>query len=272
MAVLYGTSIAWGIGSGIWIDSLANESDPGIAFIAPLALGAVAPIGIYLWDSASEFDRGVPSSMATGLALGAVEGIAISGTQWEHSGQGGSGTWSFSTQATLTWAISTGGGVGGYAFGEWLKPDPRSLGFIASGAGWGAISGSFIGGGAASSSFGDGASIGGLVGYNAGIVVNGAISSLGYVPSWRSQQGMWLGYLLGTAGASLVYLFYIGSTNDPRHGMIANGIGGLAGVGVAAALTANMKDAGQAKWLPPFQVGVAPTPGGGVGLAAYGAW
>ena len=181
MAVLYGTSIAWGVGSGIWIDGLANAGDPGIAFIAPLALGAAAPIGVYLWDNYDEFDRGVPSSMATGLALGAVEGIAISGTQWQHSGQGGAGTWSFSTQATLTWAISTGGGVGGYAFGEWLKPDPRSLAFIASGAGWGAISGSFIGGGAASTSFGDGASIGGLVGYNAGIVVNGAISTFGYV-------------------------------------------------------------------------------------------
>ncbi len=83
---------------------------------------------------------------------------------------------------------------------------------------------------------------------------------------------MWLGYLLGTAGASLVYLFYIGTNDDPRHGMIANGIGGLAGVGVAAALTADMKDPGQASWLPPFQVGLAPTQNGGAALTAGGSW
>ena len=270
MAVLYGTSVAYGIGSGIWVDGLAHVSDPGIAFIAPLALGAAAPIGIYLWDDATPLHRGVPSSISTGLALGAVEGIAISGTQWQHTDQGGPRTWSFATQSSMTWVLATGGGVGGYAFGEWLRPDPRSLAFIASGAGWGAISGSFMGAAVGSGDWKNGSSIGGLLGYNAGILATGALSIGGYVPSWRSQQAMWLGYLLGTAAASVVYLFYIGSSDDPRHGMIANSLGGLAGVGVAAALTFNMKDEQTSSWLPPFQVGITPTPNGGAALSAYG--
>jgi hypothetical protein len=168
--------------------------------------------------------------------------------------------------------MSTGGGIGGYAFGEWLHPDPRSLGFIASGAAWGAVSGSFMGGGVGSGDWKNGASIGGLLGYNAGIFATGALSVGGYVPSWRTQQAMWLGYLVGTAASSVVYLFYIGSNDDPRHGLIANSLGGLAGVGIAALLTANMKDPDQTSksWMPPFQVGITPTQGGGAALSAYG--
>ncbi len=39
MAYLYGVGPAYGVGTGIWIDALADVNDPGIAFIAPLVLG-----------------------------------------------------------------------------------------------------------------------------------------------------------------------------------------------------------------------------------------
>ncbi len=275
--------VAWGVGSGIWIDGLAGVSDPGIAFIAPLSPSepprrSRCTCGTTTTRSIGES----PSSIATGLTLGAIEGIAISGTQWQNTGNGGPGTWSFQAQSSLTWAISTVGGIGGYFYGEYAKPDPRALAFIMSGAGWGAMSGLLIGAGAESASWaggsgtnapqscGDGASVGGLIGYNSGILATGVLSLAGYVPSWRTQQAMWLGYLIGTAGASLVYLFYAGQP-DAHHGMIANGIGGLAGIGVAAAVTGSMKDTAKA-WTPPFQIGLAPTPYGGAALAAYGTW
>jgi hypothetical protein len=293
MVFLYATSAAWGLGTGIWIDSVAGVNDPGVGFIAPALLLAAAPIAIYLWDNYDNFDRGVPSSIATGLTLGAIEGIAISGTQWQLTGNGGSGTWGFSGQTSLTFAVSTAGGVAGYFYGEWFKPDPRSLSFIVSSAGWGAMSGLFIGAGAESPTwcnggcvnagdplappgpspavyFGDGASIGGLIGYNAGIVASGVLTLANYIPSWRTQQAMWLGYFLGTAAGSLVYFGYIGQS-DAHHGMIANGVGGLAGVGLAAALTANQTDTAKA-WVPPIQIGVAPTPYGGAALQAFGSW
>ncbi len=284
MAFLYATSVAWGLGTGVWIDGLANVHDPGVAVIAPAVFIAAAPIAIYLFDSNYELARGVPSSMATGLTLGAVEGIAIAGTQWQYTGNGGSGYWGFNGDATLTFALSTAGGVAGYLYGEWYQPDPRSLSFITSSAGWGALSGLFIGAGAESPTwvngnsgntspatyFGDGASVGGLVGYNAGIVVSGVLTLANYVPSWRTQQAMWLGYFLGTALGSLIYFGYIGQS-DAHHGMLANGFGGLAGVAVAAVVTANMKDTAKA-WVPPFQIGFAPTANGGAALTAFGSW
>ncbi len=271
MAYLYGVSFAYGVGTGVWIDALAKESDPGIAFIAPLLFGAAVPIGMYAWDYNAEFNRGVPSSIATGLLLGGVEGMAISGLQWQLTGNGGPNSWKFHTWTTVTFATATGGGIGGWAFGEWLRPDPRSLALISSGAGWGAIAGILFGSGVVGGDWKDGAAVWGFAGYNAGILAAGAVATA-YVPSWQTLKYMWLGDLLGTLATTPVYLFYIGSDSDPRHGLIANAVGGLAGLGLAAALTANMTDPpGTASWAPPFQLTVSPTAGGGQ-VMAFGQW
>jgi hypothetical protein len=273
MAYLFGVGIAYGVGSGVWIDSIGHITDPGVAFIPPLALGAGVPIGLYLWDQNAEFDRGVASSIGTGVLLGGLEGVAISGLQWQLTGNGGPSSWPFSTWTTVTFLTATGGGIGGYAFGEWFQPDPHSLAFIASGAGWGAITGILLGSGVVGGDWKDGAAVWGFAGYNAGIIATGALSTV-YTPSWETIKYMWLGQVLGVVATTPVYLFYIGNSADPRHGLIANAVGGLAGIGLAAALTANMTDSGAsasaAPWTPPFQVTVGPTPYGGAQLTAYG--
>jgi hypothetical protein len=273
MVVLYGTSIAYGIGTGIWIDGVAGVSDPGLAFIAPVVFGGAVPVGLYVADHYYAFHRGVPESISTGMWLGAVEGVAIAGTQFETAP---GSRWGFGGQATATWLFATGGGIGGYAFGEWLRPDSRSLTFIASGGAWGAIAGTEFGaalGGSGATcqlpnppcaSWADGASIVGLIGYNVGLAATGALS-IKYTPSWRTQAWMWGGFLIGTAASSIVYFGYIGSSDNPRHGLIANSLGGLAGAGLAGALTANWKDdngtnnaAQQGSWTPPFQISMQP--------------
>ena len=278
MGYLYGASIAYGAGTGVWIDSLAGISDPGLAIIAPVALGIAAPVGAYIWDATDELGRGVPSSVATGLLLGGVEGMAVSGLQWQLTGGTSpgpsSGQWTFPTWSTLTFLGATGGGVGGFLFGEWAHPDPRGLAFISSGAGWGSLFGAMFGAGAASDPkfMGNGAAIGGFITYNAGIAATGFVS-LGYTPSWESLKYMWLGDVIGTVATTPVYLFYINSNNTAQHGLIVNAIGGLAGLGLAAALTANLQDSpSTTAWAPPFNVAAMPNPNGGVTLSASGMW
>ncbi|HSY24966.1 MAG TPA: hypothetical protein VK841_22735 [Polyangiaceae bacterium] len=271
MAFLYGTSAIYGVGTGVWIDSLAGTSDPGIAVLAPVAFGAAVPIGLYLWDQYDEFDRAVPSTIATGLLLGAVEGVAIDGLQWQLTGNGGPNSWNFKTNTSVVFLTTTVGGVGGYAFGEWLQPDPRGLAFISSAAGWGSIAGVLFGGGVVGGDWKDGAAVWGFSGYNAGIVAAGALSTV-YTPSWTTLKYLWAGEVLGTLATTPVYLFYIGSNSDPRHGMIANAFGGLAGIALAAVFTANMTDNGGNAWAPPFQLAVGPTDHGGASLQAYGQW
>ena len=169
IAFLYGTSILYGVGGGIWIDALAGVKDPGIAVIAPVLLGAAAPAGIYLWDRYGEFHGGVPSSIAAGIALGGIEGGLISATQWQNASP--TGQWKFGTQSTITFLTATAGAFGGYAYGEWFRPDPRTLSFVMSSSGWGGITGTLMGAGIANrhGDWKDGATIGGLVGYNAGL-------------------------------------------------------------------------------------------------------
>jgi len=268
MAYLYGVGAAYGFGTGVWLDSIAHVNDPGLWVLTPIVLGVAAPVGVYFWDRYDEFDRGVASSMATGLLLGGVEGVAIGGLQWQLTGNGGPNTWQFSTDTSVTFLAATAGGVGGYLFGEWLRPDPRSLGLIASGAGWGTAFGMLFGTGVNGA---NGAAAWGFAGYNAGILATGILATQ-WVPSWTTLKYMWLGEVLGTLATTPVYLFYIGSSADPRHGLIANALGGVAGLAVAGAITAYWKDpVGTAEWAPPFQMALAPTQGGAA-LTAMGQW
>lgn len=254
------------MGSGIWLDALFKIDDPGAAIILPLTLGAAAPIGAWLWDSqAGPLHRGVPASTATGLVLGGVEGIAIAGTQWQYT-RDDNKDWSFQTQTTVTWIMATGGGIGGWAFGEWLRPDPRSMTFIGSGAAWGALSGSMFGIAVQGrhDDWKDGSSLAGLIGYNVGMVGGGAISIL-HTPSYNSQKYMWLGYGLGALAGCIVFPFYL-FVDDPvvKRGLIGPSIGGLAGAALAGAFTWDMKDSDggptRGAYEPPFDFAVTPIP------------
>lgn len=263
MVGLYVTSAIYGIGTGIWIDALGKVSDPGAAVILPILFGAGAPVGVYFWDKGiGEFPRGVAASTAAGVLLGGAEGLAISATQWQYT-HADNNDWNFRTQTTLTWLLATGGGVGGFAFGEWLKPDPRSSTFIGSGAAWGTLSAGMFGIAVQGrhDDWKDGASIAGIIGYNLGIAGAGAITAF-HTPSFQSQKWMWLGYLGGAAAGCLVFPFYIGSDSSAKHGFIGPALGGLAGTAVAGALTWNMQDAGfnPVAWKPPVDIAFAPIP------------
>ena len=262
MVGLYVTSGLYGVGSGIWLDSLFKLSDPGPAVIMPILLGAAAPVGVLLWDSqGGPLHRGVPSSIATGLVLGAVEGIAIDGVQWQYNREKNK-DWNFSTQTTITWIMATGGGVGGWAFGEWLRPDPRSASFILSGAGWGSLSGAMLGIAVSGKDWKDGASVAGLIGYNVGFLGAGGIT-IAHTASYESQKWMWAGYGLGAGAGCLVFIPYLFSSDDAKHGFIGPALGGLAGMALAGVFTWNTQDtpahAGM-KFKPPFNLTLSQPP------------
>jgi hypothetical protein len=204
--------------------------------------------------------------------LGAVGGVLVSTTQYTFAPRRNA-EWSGGTYSALTMITATGGAVGGYAFGSWFEPDPRSLGLIASASGFGMLTGGMIGAGA--SRTGDtskGASLGGLLGYGAGVAGGGVLSAF-YKPSWNTQAWMWAGYGIGAASTSIVYAAYLFTDGEPKRGLIANAVGGIAGMSLAAILTySEAGDASRATFTPPFQVGFAPTAKGGGMLTAYGAF
>ena len=60
--MLYGTSVAWGAGTGIWIDVEAGVEDPGLRLIPPLLFGAAAPLSVFFVDRFA-FRNGMPEGL-----------------------------------------------------------------------------------------------------------------------------------------------------------------------------------------------------------------
>jgi hypothetical protein len=306
LAFLYATSAAYGVTMGAWIDTLGpcspnnkdpmsgkNVCDPGVALVAPLLLGAAIPLTFFLWDNfykggpgkGGGMHKGVPSSIGTGLIIGALEGLGVAGANFAIAGPGTptnpGNRWGSDGIMTSVFVGATLGGIGGYAFGEAVRPDPRKIALIASGAGWGAAMGSLFGGGVANSdppSVGQGMLVGNLVGTNIGVLTTGILAAVGYDPSWAALKYMWLGGGIGLLATSPIYLIYLAEPPDnstncngggcPRanHGMIANSFGILAGIIISGILTRDLKDP-QAPPPPPElpppdnQQGPPPPPG-----------
>ena len=238
MATLYGTSIAWGVGAGIWIDAEAELDDPGLMLIPPLVLGAAAPLGAFFVDRYA-FSRGMPeglpSAISAGLIAGAGEGLGIASYQWVTADE--ADAWGFRGLARAELIGATLGGVGGGALYYLAKPAPETNILIASSTFWGAGIGTFFGGGASNGDWGqanDSTSLGGLIGFN--VALAGAVgSSFFWTPSWHQVGWMWGGFAIGAAASTPIYIFYAASEeHDPRRGLIFQGVAGTVGLALGA--------------------------------------
>ncbi len=236
---LYGVSAAYGVGIGIWFDAEVGISDPGVALITPAILGVGAPVGAYFLDE-PEMPRGMPASIAAGLALGAGEGVGIASYQFVTAKK--ADAWGFRGLSRATALGATLGGIGGYALGYFQSPEPESSVLATSSAMWGTAIGAMFGYGASRSGVGyglanDSAGLGGLIGYNMGLVGAAAVS-LAYVPSWYQLGWMWAGAGIGAAVSLPVYLFYAGKGGPPaKRGLLFTATATTLGLGAAAVFT-----------------------------------
>ncbi len=237
MGYLYAASAAWGVGTGIWIDALANVGDPGLMAIAPVVFGLAAPATVFVLDRTTNIPRGLPSSIATGMLLGAGEGFGIAG--YNHVKAYDDNTWGFKGLSTAGFIGATVGGGAGAALYFVGHPSPKTNIFLASSAFWGAAIGTELGGGASNGSWttyaNDGMALGGLIGFNVLAAGAGALSTV-WIPSYNQLGWMWGGYAVGTVASLPVYIFYAAAPDyDPRRGLIFQGVAGTLGL-VAGAL------------------------------------
>lgn len=283
---LYGTSIAWGIGTGVWLDVEAEIENPGLGIIMPALFGAIAPVGVFIADYVMDgMPRGLPAAIATGLWLGGGAGLGVWAVHDLNSR--GSGQWGFAGLGRATFVGSVVGGGAGIVAGALMEPSPKTSMFVLSATTMGtAVGGAFGGAGSQGNltNNADGAiMIGGLIGYGVGLIGSGA-ASLAYVPSWEQIGFGWAGFAIGAAATTPIYFIYLGVDADPRTGLIAQGIGGLLGAGLGFWLAdPDGGSGGLGESLPvdrPTLLGVAPTPMGvgingepsGYGFAANGVW
>jgi hypothetical protein len=281
IGALYGFSAGYGVGTGIWLDAELGIDDPGMRFLPPVILGLGAPVGVFLLDR-PRMPRGMPAAIAMGMAIGAGEGVGIASYQFVTAKEGEG--WGFRGFSRAVFIGSTAGTALGTAAAFTMEPSPKTSLLLGSGVGWGMLIGSAFGYGStrASSPFGeanDGAALGGLIGYNAGLAGAAVLSTL-WVPSYTSLAWMWMGFGGGVAISLPVYLFYTGGDHDPRRGLIFQGTAATLGLVAGAIFTMDSRDVAAspssrqfaAERPAPLQVtggGLMPVPGG-VGFTVSG--
>jgi hypothetical protein len=244
IGILYATSVGYGVGLGIWIDAEAGIEDPGIRFIPPSILGLAAPIGVYFLDQ-PPMPRGMPAAIAAGMAIGAGEGLGIASYQFVTADE--DEAWGFKGLARSVSIGATLGGVGGYALAVTQEPSPKTSLFVSSGVLWGTTIGSMFGYGASEAGTGygesnDGAALGGLIGYNVGLVGAAGLSFV-LTPTWDQLGWMWGGAGIGAAASLPVFLFYAGEDTPPaKRGLIFMGTATTLGIAAGAVFASGSVD------------------------------
>ncbi|MCA9621950.1 MAG: hypothetical protein KC731_23155 [Myxococcales bacterium] len=245
IGLLYGTSVVYGAGVGVWIDAEIwgpdfDNIDPGLSVIPPLIGGAIAPLSVFLVDRfayRNGMPSGLPSALSAGMITGAAYGMGISGLQWVSSDK--ENEWGFRGFARAEVIGSTLGGAAGGVMWWFLDPKPQTNVMIMSANFWGSATGAFFGGGASNGDWGqanDGTALGGFIGLN--VAVAGAVaSSIFWRPTWYQVGWMWGGWAIGAAASTPVYIFYaLTDGQDPRRGLIFQGVASTVGLTLAAIL------------------------------------
>jgi hypothetical protein len=254
MGALYGVSVTYGVGMGIWLSTEIGIDDPALFLIPPAVLGVAAPVGVYFFDR-PRLKRGVPAAIATGALIGAGEGLGIWSNQVVRARD--ADEWGFRGLARAEAIGSTLGAAGGLALGYLQAPSPKSSLLLSSSVLWGTAVGSMFGYGATTAKQGygrsnDGASLGGLIGFNVGLAAAAGLSAV-YIPSYKSLAAMWLGAGVGFAASLPVYLLYAKDGGPPaKRGLIFSGVATTLGIGAGALLTFGSEDSASNDTEPRF--------------------
>ncbi len=244
ITVLYTTSAVYGVGLGVWIGSEAHIKDPGLFLVAPAILGVAGPVGVYLLDNPA-MPRGMPGAIASGLVIGAGEGIGLASYQFVSSSS--EKAWGFRGLSRSTVIGATLGGAGGVALGYLQDPSPKSSLLTTSAVVWGAAIGTMFGYGASAAGEGysranDSAALGGLIGFNVGLAAAAGLSTV-YIPTYRALTYMWAGAGVGALVSLPVYAAYAGSNAPPaKHGLVFSGVTTMLGIGAGALLAGTAPD------------------------------
>jgi len=236
IGLLYTTAALYGVGTGIWFSSEIGITDPGIFLIPPALLGVAAPAGVWFLDD-PEMDRGLPAAIASGMVIGAGEGIGIWSYQYVTATE--DDAWGFPGLTRATTLGATLGGAAGFATGYYLEPSPKSSLLTSSAVVWGAAVGTMFGYGGSEADVGfgnanDSASLGGLIGFNLALAAGAATSAI-YIPSWEQIGWMWAGAGIGAAASLPVFLFYAGDDGPPaKRGFLFMGTATTLGIAAGA--------------------------------------
>lgn len=237
---LYSSLFAWGVGTGIYIDVLAELDDVRTALWVPILTAGAGIAGAWLLDR-TPMRRGRPSGIASGLVLGAGFGTLLMAQLDEANVYDRCETITYpggsfracdedeKLMITTVWLGATLGMGAGYALAALTDAPPAHINFVTSTGLWGGVLGVGI---ALATEEGDHVGTAGMLGEAIGIGAGAAIAATLH-PSESQTRWMSLGVLGGGllgAGIAVIPSSEYRSPAIPvmitELGMIAGGIGG----------------------------------------------
>jgi hypothetical protein len=274
IASLYGYSVAYGIGTGLWLASL-NEPDSAAGLILPsLALaGGSAGLVAYL-DRGKGMGYGVPQSIQAGLTLGFLQGVFW--TSWNQARVRYDEEWEFKTVTTLIWGASTTGAMLGGVLGAHYGTTPGRASFVSSAGLWTGTVGGLVAAALTpderDSARDDNGLLVAALGLNAGAAL-GVWQAKEVSPSIARVRFIDLG---GVAGALLGGGLYLAANdkNPSERGLLGVTAAGMAGgLGLAFQLTKSMEPDRPEEDPPAVDARASITPTrGGLSLGFNGSW
>jgi len=245
IGVLYLSSIAYGLGAGLWIDILSEPNGVAGAVLPPLLFAGASAGIVGLVDSGKGLRYGAAQSTSTGMWLGFWQGFAW-GTyyQAESSYQN---QMSSQAYATLLFGTTTAGAITGGLIGSLTQTTPGQSAFVGSTALWPALI--FGIGTAALSSDNNGsrddhAMLAASLGLTGGTVV-GALTAGTVAPTTARVRFLDIGAIAGGLALGGISLAAGGNNAKIESTLLLTDVGMIAGLGTAWWLTNDMpKDVG----------------------------
>lgn len=238
---LYSSLFLYGVGTGIYVDVMAEIDDFRGAVWVPILLGAGGIGAAYLLDHPQRLRASRGYGMSTGLTLGLAAGLAL-GTELEDRNAFGRCEWDSVTGesrcpffnegrgvATTVWLTSTAGLAAGYAVGALVQPSVANYGFVNATGLYGGLLGVMTLGVLDAN---EGYGLGWLLGQGVGIGL-GAVMATQLKPTESQTRWMSLGVLGGGLLGFGVAVLLGGESTDAsaalaitQAGMVGGGIGG----------------------------------------------
>lgn len=244
IGVLYLSSIAYGLGTGVWLSTLGEADSVAGWVMPPLLLAGAAATTVAVLDRGAGLRYGTAQSIASGMWLGLWQGLAWGGyyqasvTAYDEMSEKGF--------ASLLFATTTAGALTGGLIGTYRATTPGRAAFVGSASVWPAI---VLGLGVAAivpddQYRGDRALLSSAIGLTTGSVA-GMLFAGRVSPTTARVRFLDLGGLAGGLALGGITLAVSGEESGPEATMAMTSLGAVAGLTTAWLLTAGMpKDLG----------------------------
>jgi hypothetical protein len=274
IASLYGYSVAYGIGTGLWLASLSEPDSAAGVILPSLALAGGSAGLVAALDRGKGMGYGVPQSIQAGLTLGFLQGVFW--TTWNQARVRRDEEWEPTTVTTLIWGTSTMGAVLGGALGARHGTTPGRASFVSSAGLWTGTVGGLMAAALTPDkreiSRDDNGLLVAALGLNAGAAL-GMWKAKEVSPSIARVRFIDLG---GVAGALLGGGLYLAANdkNPSERGLLGVTAAGMAGgLGLAFQLTKSMEPDRPEEDPPAVDARASITPTrGGLSLGFNGSW